>query len=347
MSDIAEEVEPRRSRRSRMADVAEAAGVSLATVDRSLNGRGSVKPRTLEHVLKTASQLGYLAPIASQRAGPFHFDIVLPSSTNAFLRLLTDEITAEAARRALDLSITLHAIEDFKPDVLAETLNGIGASDGIGAIAPDHPSVREAIRGLRARGIPLATLVTDIANVGSIGYVGVDNRAAGRLAGQLLGRLLGGRQGAVLLFLGSRSYRGHEEREIGFRDILSEDYPHLEIIDVRDVHDDIGLARSATQERLRQHQDIVGIYNLAAGNRGIAEGIAAVPGIPRIVFVAHELTEPSRRLLLDNVIDVAIDQDPAIEAKALFDLLVTNARGALEAPPPLVKITPIFRENLP
>lgn len=331
-----------------MADVARVAGVSLATVDRALNGRGCVKKQTLDHVLKIADQLGYISLVQpAARSDPFEFDIVLPRSTNAFLHLLIQEIEAEAQRLTSDLRIKLHTIEDFKPDILVKALNAIDRSDGVATIAPDHPSVREAIRTLRSRDIPIATLVTDIANVGSIGYVGIDNRAAGRLAGQLLGRLLGERKGSVILFVGSRSYRGHEEREVGFRDILSEDYPHLDIIEIRDMRDDIDRARSETKKCLRTRSDVVGIYNLAAGNRGIAEGITTAKRRGKIVFIAHELTEPSRRLLLDNVLDVVIDQDPSSEARTLLQLLLSNARGDLKAPPDLIKITPIFRENLP
>src|SRR5205807_4204602 len=116
------------------------------------------------------------------------------------------EIDAAAGARQAELAATIHRVEDFQPHILARTLNAIEDSDGVAVIAPDHPSVREALRSLKARGIPVATIITDIANIGRIGYVGIDNRAAGRLAGQLLGQLIGARTGAVLLFLGSRSY---------------------------------------------------------------------------------------------------------------------------------------------
>ena len=69
------------------------------------------------------------------------------------------------------------------------------------------------------------TLVSDIAHAPRLGYVGIDNRNAGRLAGHLLGRFVPGSAGEVALFAGSLSYRGHEEREMGFRHILAEDFP--------------------------------------------------------------------------------------------------------------------------
>jgi LacI family transcriptional regulator len=337
-----------RTRRWKMSDVAEAAGVSLATVDRALNGRGVVRQETLELVLKAAGELGYIAPIAPiADVGPFRFDVVLPGGSNTFLRILAAEIEAAAGARQADLSISIHRVEDFQPHILTQTLNAIDLSDGVAVIAPDHPSVREALRSLKGRGIPVATIITDVANVGRIGYVGIDNRAAGRLAGQLLGQLLGGRKGGVLLFLGSRSYRGHEEREIGFRDLISEDYPHLEVIDVRDVRDNVEQARSETARFLASRSDIVGIYNIAAGNRGITAALETVRRKPKIAFVAHELTEHTRRSLISGILDVAIDQNPRLEAAEIVQLLHAQASGSplplLEAP----RITPFFRENLP
>ncbi|MCB1490602.1 MAG: LacI family DNA-binding transcriptional regulator [Rhodobiaceae bacterium] len=331
-----------------MQDIAEAAGVSLATVDRSLNGRGRVSKRTLDHVLETAQRLGYATLVDRIAPANQHcFDIFVPRSTNAFLRLLTDSIEQEARRNADSMLVRMHPFEDFKPDILAAALDDIEHSDGVAMIAPEHPSVREAVRGLASRNIPIATLVTEVFNIGSIGYVGIDNRAAGRLAGQLVGRLVGDRDGAVLLFLGSRNYRGHEEREIGFRDIIGEEFPRLEIIDVSDIRDNIASAEAATRRHLEARDDIVGIYNLAAGNRGIAAALAECPRTPKVVFVGHELTEPSRKLLRDNIMDVAIDQDPRGEARELLALLLAQARGQRVAPPDLIPIQPIFRENLP
>ena len=54
-----------------MSDVGRAARVSLATVDRVLNRRKGVKPRTVERVLKAAVDLGYMQPEERERlSGP-------------------------------------------------------------------------------------------------------------------------------------------------------------------------------------------------------------------------------------------------------------------------------------
>jgi LacI family transcriptional regulator len=336
-----------RVMRFRMADVASQAGVSLATVDRVLNGRGVVRRDTREAVLEIARRLGYVPTLESEAPGPARFDVILQAGTNGYLQLLADEIELAAKLRPDDLTVTIHRIEGFSPEALAAELGEIEKSDGLAVIALDHPLVREAIRDLRARGIPVATLVSDMSNIGSIGYVGIDNRAAGRLAGQLLGRLVGDRRGGVILFLGYRSYRGHEERETSFRHVLDEEFPHLAIVEVRDTRDDIKKTRRETLKVLQARNDIVGIYNIAAGNRGIAEALTETGQAGKVVFVAHELTEHSRKLLLAGVLDVAIDQSPRREAREVLKLLWSHARGLTREPIEPVPIIPVFRENIP
>ena len=48
-----------------------------------------------------------------------------------------------------------------------------------------------------------------------------------------------GSAGEVALFAGSLSYRGHEEREMGFRHILADEFPNLRIVELREVRDDL------------------------------------------------------------------------------------------------------------
>ena len=66
-----------------------------------------------------------------------------------------------------------------------------GQTQGVGVIALDHPTVREAIRSLSANDIKVVTIASDILHVPRVAYIGIDNRAAGRLAGYLLNRFMG------------------------------------------------------------------------------------------------------------------------------------------------------------
>ncbi|MDR3490165.1 MAG: LacI family DNA-binding transcriptional regulator [Bradyrhizobium sp.] len=337
--------------RSTVIDIAREAGVSSATVDRVLNNRAGVRGRTREIVLETARRLGYIA--GSSGAGDIdasvtvRLDFIIPFGTNTFIKNLQRELETQGGTRP-DLEVVVETIEGFNPDSLARALQELrGKTMGVGVIALDHPTVREAIRDLSASGVKIVTLASDILHVPRIAYIGIDNRAAGRLAGYLLARFLHttGRK-KVALFAGSLSYRGHEEREMGFRHILAEEFPNLEIVELREMNDDRERAFTEATNLLERHADLAGIYNIGAGNQGIARALKNKGRAGEVVFVGHELTSHNKALLLDGTIDAIIDQNPRVEAREALNILIHSVRGlSYEQHQPRLQV--IFRENIP
>ena len=336
--------------RSTLSDVAREAGVSTATVDRVLNNRAGVRPRTREIVLETAARLGYIAEeegIALAVDRRVKLDFVLPAGTNVFMADLQRHLHEQASYHR-NLDVAVHSIEGFNPATLADALDELqGRTQGVGVIAIDHPAVREAVRSLVASGVHVATLVSDIAQVPRMAYIGIDNRAAGRLAGYLLGRFLGKRgRKKVAVFAGSLSYRGHEEREMGFRTMLAEDFPNLDVVELREMRDDWERAHAEAVGLLNRFPDLSGIYNIGAGNEGIARALGDRGRSQNVVFVGHDLTSHHRRLLLDGTLDAVIDQNPRVEAREAINTL---ANAVLQQPniQHLPRLQVIFKENIP
>lgn len=337
--------------RSTLIDIARDAGVSAATVDRVLNNRSGARARTREIVMESALRLGYIggnsAASAAAHGDAIRLCFVLPAGTNTFIRVLRQEIELQAMSRP-DLQVDVETIEGFDPDALATALRNLnGQSQGIGLIALDHPSVREAIRSLVASGIHVVTIASDILHVPRMAYVGIDNRAAGRLAGYLVGRLMGPKPaGKAVLFAGSRSYRGHEEREMGFRHILTESFPQLELVEMREMLDDREKAYLEASSVLDRHPDLAAIYNVGAGNPGIARALKERGLQHSVVFVGHEATEGTRELLLDGTLDAVIDQNPRVEAREALNALTMAVRNKpLDLHLPRLQV--IFKENIP
>jgi LacI family transcriptional regulator len=343
-----------RSMRATIADIAKEAGVSTATVDRVLNDRSGVRARTRDRVLSAARQVGYLldgVPADRSPPGtPVPLDFMLQGGTNTFMAMLAGHLEAVGAERAAEVVVRVHLVDGFRPSALAEALHALAPrSRGAGIIALDHPVVREAIRDVVAtHSLPVLTMVSDVAGVPRVGYVGIDNRAAGRLAGHLLGRFVP-RAGAdeVALFAGSLSYRGHEEREMGFRRVLAEEFGHLQVVELREVRDDLELGHREARDLLAARPGLAGIYNIGAGNRGIAQALEESGRSREVVFIGHELTEHTRRLLLRGTMDAAIDQNPRAEAREAVDRLLRAARGEPDPGPSPIRIQAIFRENIP
>jgi LacI family transcriptional regulator len=343
-------VQPRRARAS---DIARAAGVSTATVDRVLNRRAGVRSVTAERVMKAAAALDYLPEsdlLERLRPKPMRLVFLLPAGTNRYLRMLGQYISsAEEPLAPFNVSCRCQFVEAFKPEALADSLLRHGRkADGIALMALEHPLVREAIGTLADRGVPVVTMISDLLHSRRAAYAGLDNRAAGRTAGFLLGRFLGQRAGKIALIAGSRSYRAHEEREMGFLHSREEMFPAVDVVGMREGHDDSDQNYRQTRSLLRQYADLVGIYNIGGASDGVGRALKEARREKNIVFVGHGLTPDTRALLVDGTMDAVITQDPqtmVLNCVRIFTNL-REGKPALAGIEPL-RISLIVRENLP
>ncbi len=332
--------------RVQMTDVAERAGVSLATVDRVINRRKGVKERTRQQVLDAAVELGFLGTAEMGRFNAGQQDkivFLLPAGTNPYLRDLGEHLRARVAEREdSGPRIRCFFIEGFNARALAEAIRrNADWADGIAFFAIDHPEVREAVAEVAQRGVRLVTIVSDLGHADCDAYVGHENRSVGRTAGLLIGRFVAGREGSVALVAGSRHYRAHSEREAGFLSIQEELFPHLRLVGMREGHDDSAQNYRHTIALLDQNPDLLGIYNVGGSSGGIARALLERDR-PDVVFIGHGLTRDTRNALVDGTMDAVFNTDPETLVERAIDAIGQPGRPV--AP---MKLEIIFRENLP
>lgn len=306
--------------------VADAAGVSIATVDRVLNRREGVRDATIEKVEVAIRQLGYTPSSLAARVQPAakRFAFVLPSGRNPFFAGLED--AAGKLREWLPFagsSYDVRHADVFDGMALAKTLAEIhrGSYSGVAVVALDHPAVREEINALKRDGIAVVTLVSDVPSAQRDRYVGIDNTAAGRTAGTLLGRFLPDRRGKVALIAGSLALRDHAERRFGFEQVLAQDFPDVEVIAVREGRDDPSRVKALAADLLAEHSDLCGLYNVGAGTGGVIAALESSGRAGRVVAIAHELTDENRSALMRGTIDALIAQDAGHEARSAARIL--------------------------
>jgi LacI family transcriptional regulator len=339
--------------RATIEDVASAAGVSVATVDRVLNGRAAVRPKTAERVEQAVRRLNYQPDrLAARlaRAREYRFCFILPEGSNAFMIALGDAVREEAARMQHEkVVIDLRHADVFKASLLAAALDEIGpVYDGVAVVALDHPQVREAINALHDRGVSVVTLVSDVPASRRDHYVGIDNSAAGRTAATLMGRYLSGRKGKVGLIAGSLSLRDHIERQFGFEQVMAHDYPNLTLLPVREGRDDRDKVQSVAEQLLADHPDMIGLYNVGAGSAGIAAALEGAGRQRELVFITHELTDDTRRALIDGTIDIIINQDAGHEVRSAIRVLMSKAdRAPIVEQMERIRIDIYLRDNIP
>jgi LacI family transcriptional regulator len=333
-------------------DLARAAGVSVATLDRVLHGRGGVRPDTARRVREAIDRHDGKTSGASElaRGRPCRLAFVMPIGANIFMQMIQDNVAQLspwlAARRA---AVEIITTDVFNPAALAETLDSLtGRYDGVAVVALDHQSVRAAIDDLVASGMRVVTLVSDVPGSKRSHYVGIDNVAAGRTAGALVGRLLGERSGKVAVVAGSQSLRDHAERIFGFHQVISLEHPRLAVLNPVEGNDQDEANESLMARLLTEHSDLIGVYNVGAGAPGVIKAITESARESSLIVVAHDLTDFTRRALLKGVIDAVISQDPGHEARSAVRVLLSLARDErLLAEQEKIRIEIVMRDNLP
>src|SRR5260370_122704 len=262
---------------------------------------------------------------------------------------------AEPGQRSADWLASQRALIDvvhvdvFDPDALAGALEQLSpAYHGVATVALDHPRVRAAIDDLVVRNVAVVTLVSDAPSSRRMHYVGIDNPAAGRTAATLMGRFLSGRKGTVGVIAGSLSLRDHAERQFGFHQILSSEYHDLTALPALQGRDDSECTRVLTAELLKRHTDLLAIYIADACNPGLAAALEEAGKARDIVWIAHELTQHTRRFLLHGTIDAIINQDPGHEARSAPRILLAHCFAEpIVLDQERIRIDIFLRDNLP
>lgn len=339
-------------RRATVHDVARAAGVSLATVDRVLNGRPGVRAATVERVEAAIAEIGFQRDLGASllaRARDLKLTFIIPDGSNEFMASLADAVERRAGPALADrMHIETQRIRALDADALAQSLDLLDARhcDCAIVVASQDASVQAAVDNASRRGIVVMTLVSDLPGSLRRQFIGIDNEAAGRTAASLMGRFLP-QGGKVAVIAGSLHLRDHSDRLAGFRTGLAAEFPTVELIGPIEGHDERSETQSIVADLLATHPDLAGLYNLGAGNTGLVAALEASSRSGTIRVIAHELTEPSRRGLRSGAIDIVLDQNPdgeIREAIAAARTLALGGHGRGASDP--IEIGIFLRDNL-
>lgn len=328
--------------RARIAEIASLAGVGTATVDRVLNNRANVRETTRQRVLQARDAIeSGAAPL--ERARPWRLKVFLPGEAGPSTNRLAENFQQHGSRGNATIECVFTA--KMEPAALARHLVAC-SGQGIDAVAfqaLDDPRVHHAVEELKELGIPCLTIMSGLQNNDLVGFVGIDNRAAGRTAAYLMGRLTR-KEGAVLIVTGGQLYRGHEDREIGFRSALRGAFSHIHEAIVCSGQDDIEGNYQAVNNILKTRDGIIGIYNLGGGNEGVANALRDTGLSDDIVYIGHNLSRKTRSYLLDGTMDIVLHVDVTQVAERAVDILVSHLENrAFENPRLPTRI--ITREN--
>lgn len=300
------------SKRPTIADLARVSGVSVATVDRVLNGRLPVREETARRVYEAATGIGYhAAGLIAQRMRKelpeYRLGFLLLRPKDVFYRRFASELEkAIAQAQGFRGSAAIDFAESLAPEEIVERLRRLAANcDAVAMVSPDHPMVTAAVAEMKARGIPVFSLLSDFATGVREGYVGIDNLKVGRTAAWMISKCARA-PGKVALFVGSHRFHGHELREIGFRAFFREHAPDFTVLETIVNHESYEMTHEAVASLLTQHGDLVGCYVAGGGIEGSISALRQVRPDPLPVLICNEVTVDTRAALAENLAVMAI-----------------------------------------
>ncbi|HTI01085.1 MAG TPA: LacI family DNA-binding transcriptional regulator, partial [Acidisoma sp.] len=149
--------------RPTIADLANAAGVSIATVDRVLNRRLPVSADTAQRVVRAAEAIGYHAIGLLKRrlveTPTRRFGFLLQKKEDVFYSAFGQELAkATTSSREVNGKAWVDFSEELVPRTIAARLEAMAEKcDAIAVVAVDHPHVSDAIERVTENGKPVFT----------------------------------------------------------------------------------------------------------------------------------------------------------------------------------------------
>ena len=314
-----------------IADVAKAAGVSLSTVDRVLNGRAPVRRDTAERIHAVAESIGFhAAGVIRERVRGKRvrhtLGFLLQRTDIAFYRELGEALAvATEAHGEYCAEPQIGYMDDLSPEAVSLRLREMGDRvSAVALVAVDHPLIWAEIERLKGKGVPVFALISDLSTPARAGYAGLDNRSVSRTAAWLITHMAH-MPGKLVTFVGSHRFQCQEVCEMSFRSYVREHAPNFELMEPLFTLESNLLAEEGTRDLLHRHPDIVGVFVTGSGIDGVMaalrEHYSATPGT-RPICVVRELTQHAREGLRSGDLHAVLSHPLPQLAQGLVEMMV-------------------------
>lgn len=315
---------------STIKEIARLAGVSRGTVDRVLNHRGGVNPKTAKKIHEIASQLDYspnkLGKRLAVRKKQLAFGCVLfgEKRENPYFAAVASAMnlrSTQLAEYGIAVEIRYAAIGDAESLITQiDNLVALGIN-GLVITPVEHEAVVDKIARLHKAGIPVVTIDSDLSPSKRLAYVGSNSYAGGQTAGNLMALFTAGHAKTGIL-LGSRSVKNHTQRIEGFRDYIEKNQLDIEICAVAENHDDDGESYQLTETLLREHPGMNALFLAAAGVEGACRAVLEAGAERKMHIISFDTAPFTCEMLKKGVISATIGQQPEVQGKRALDILL-------------------------
>lgn len=294
--------------------IAQAAGVSIGTVDRAINDRPGIKQESKEYVLEVANTLGYRPnkfASALSRHNTIRLAIVFPSRTNKFYSDIEDGID-QATDELRDYGIEVDKIRYNQSDVEAvqACVDRIRHEqyDGV-AMNAEGKMTRVHMDSISEAGIPIISFNTDLEGSKRLFFIGNSAQQSGKVAAELLNSFLHER-GLVATIGNYYNAMPHQGRFAGFHEFIQEYKSDMQIIQCEECQSDTEIACNNLCAVITKKPKIKGIF--CTGHTPTIGAIDALRKLDRadIKLIGYDVSQITAEAVSEGVCDALLYQDP-------------------------------------
>ncbi|MFW6270876.1 MAG: substrate-binding domain-containing protein [Bacillota bacterium] len=305
-----------------ISDIAEKLDLSRSTVDRVLNHRGGVAPKTKKRVLNAVKKFGYEPNRAAKHLSKktncqIGVAYILPDWFGKQIEQGIKKVYSEL--KDFGLNITYIKNDSIKEHI-KQIRNRISDIDAL-VLNPDSPVYYDLIQELTNKDMPVATFNRDLPSSNRFFYVGCNYKKAGRISGELMSKIVA-KPGQIAIIPDDSG-----DRVKGFKEVLVEN-ENLNILNNHYAEKDL---KSTIELIIKNNSDLRGIFVAQAS---ILEKVGNIIKDFRksgeIKIIGFDLTSITRQLILEDVIQAVICQEPFYQGylpvKLLFEYITEGIK---------------------
>ena len=314
-------------KRTGIAQIAELARVSIATVDRALHARGRVSEKTRNRVLQIAKHVGYTPNLAARmlsvgRAN-LKIGVCIPRLGHLFYDQIRDGILDESRR-----------FEPWGVEILYRPLDKLGVDEckrmaemlqvGVHALilTPADPHcLNPLIDEAEAKNIRVVCVASDAPGSSRSSAVYVDPDLAGRLAAEIMALCVGpGAKAAVIT--GMLCTEHHRKTTEGFCGTFPQYCEGGEVIEVIEGHEDEDETFKKCSELLRRSPGLAGLYVNIGLFQPVCYALRATDLAGKVRVVATDLFEEMVPFFEKRTFHASIYQQPYVQGQTAVRLII-------------------------
>lgn len=329
--------------------IAEALGISVATVDRALHNRGRISEVTRARVQEMVEKQNYRPNLAARDLRlnrHFRISVHLPSTIAAFFDALSAGMVdgSAAYRSALDLEFHRYARNPGRAQ--ASIRAALDANvQGIIVVPSNTEQMKRLMRKAQEKKIPVICVSTDAPESGRLTAVTPYPYYGGCMAAEALALRME-KRGRVMVLTGDMDNLNQTEKVRGCVATLSKVAAGLSAT-VVETHDDPQQAYEGIQRSLREGAEIAGLYITGANSIAALAALRDAGSLGRFPIVTTDLFPELADFIREGVVQATIYQCPEMQGslamRAMYHYLMEGV-----VPPSSIGVIPqlVMESNL-